>query len=98
MSAPATPRARELMSHLGGNVQRLRLKRGWTQEHLAEVMGLDLSYAQRVERGQINLTLGSLAAFADALGVQPSALLKPGKPPVIKRGRPKAKRSRTPQP
>ena len=93
MSAPATPRARELMLQLGGNVQRLRLKRGWTQEQLAEVMGLDLSYTQRVERGEINLTLGSLANFADALGVLPGALLRAGRPPLIKRGRPKTKRA-----
>jgi transcriptional regulator with XRE-family HTH domain len=93
MSAPASLRARELMLQLGGNVQRLRLKRGWTQEYLAELASLDLSYAQRVERGEINLTLSSLANFAIALGVQPGALLRAGKPPVIKRGRPKVKRT-----
>ena len=92
MSAPASLRARELMLQLGGNVQRLRLKRGWTQEYLAELAGLDLSYSQRVERGEINLTLSSLANFADALGVQPGVLLRAGKPPMIKRGRPKSKR------
>lgn len=80
------------MKHLGGNVQRLRQRRGWTQEYLAEVTDLDLSYTQRVERGQVNATLGTLATFADALGVTPSALLRPGKPPVITRGRPSAKR------
>jgi transcriptional regulator with XRE-family HTH domain len=84
------------MMHVGGNVQRLRAKRGFTQEHLAELTGLDLSYTQRVERGSINLTIGSLATFADALGVQPMALLRPGKPPQIKRGRPKIKRARQP--
>ncbi|HEY3253899.1 MAG TPA: helix-turn-helix transcriptional regulator [Polyangiaceae bacterium] len=81
------------MLQLGGNVQRLRLKRGWTQEYLAELAGLDLSYTQRVERGEINVTLSSLANFADALGVQPGVLLRAGKPPVIKRGRPKTKRA-----
>jgi transcriptional regulator with XRE-family HTH domain len=80
------------MKHLGGNVQRLRQKRGWTQEHLAEVTNLDLSYTQRVERGEVNATLGTLTTFADALGVSVSALLRPGKPPVITRGRPSAKR------
>lgn len=93
MSAPASTRARELMLQLGGNVQRLRLKRGWTQEYLAELARLDLSYAQRVERGEINVTLSSLANFADAFGVQPGMLLRAGKPPVIKRGRPKVKRA-----
>jgi transcriptional regulator with XRE-family HTH domain len=97
MPAPASPRALELMLQLGGNVQRLRLKRGWTQEHLAELAGLDLSYAQRVERGEVNLTLSSLANFADALGVQPGVLLRAGKPPVIRRGRPRAKRTELPQ-
>ena len=81
------------MLQLGGNVQRLRLKRGWTQEYLAELAVLDLSYTQRVERGEINVTLSSLANFADALGVQPGVLLRAGKPPVIKRGRPKSKRA-----
>lgn len=76
-------------------MQRLRLKRGWTQEYLAELAVLDLSYAQRVERGEINVTLSSLANFADALGVQPGVLLRAGKPPVIKRGRPKTKRAAT---
>lgn len=94
MAAPPNPRTRELMLHLGGNVQRLRVKRGWTQEYLAELTGLDLSYTQRVERGLVNLTIGSVAVFADALGVLPSALLRSGKPPLIKRGRPKAKRPR----
>ena len=84
------------MLQLGGNVQRLRLKRGWTQEHLAEAAELDLSYAQRVERGEVNLTLSSLANFADALGVAPGVLLRAGKPPVIRRGRPKAKRAELP--
>ena len=92
MAAPPSPRARALMLQLGGNVQRLRLKRGWTQEYLAEVASLDLSYAQRVERGEINVTLSTLANFADAFGVQPGILLRAGKPPVIKRGRPKTKR------
>jgi transcriptional regulator with XRE-family HTH domain len=81
------------MLYLGGNVQRLRLKRGLTQEHLAELAIVDLSYAQRVERGEINVTLSGLANFADALGVQPGVLLRAGKPPVIKRGRPRTKRA-----
>lgn len=83
------------MLQLGGNVQRLRLRRGWTQEYLAELASIDLSYAQRVERGEINVTLSSLANFADAFGVQPGQLLRAGKPPLIKRGRPKAKHDKT---
>jgi transcriptional regulator with XRE-family HTH domain len=78
------------MQLLGGNVQRLRRKKRLTQQALAELAGLDLSYTQRVERGQVNVTLGTLVTFADAFGVAPGALLKPGKPPVVRRGRPPA--------
>jgi len=95
MPAPASRRAQEVIKHLGGNVQRLRQKRGYTQERLAEMTSLDLSYTQRVERGQVNVTLGTLVTFADALEVLPAALLKPGKGPVISRGRPPNKRRRT---
>ncbi|MFZ5897063.1 MAG: helix-turn-helix domain-containing protein [Myxococcota bacterium] len=94
MPAPASRRAQEVIKHLGGNVQRLRQKRGLTQERLAEMTSLDLSYTQRVERGQINVTLGTLVTFADALEVPPAALLRPGKGPVITRGRPTTKRRR----
>ncbi len=76
------------MQQLAGNVQRLRQKRRLTQQALAELAGLDLSYTQRVERGQVNVTLGTLVTFADALGVAPAALLKLGRAPVIRRGRP----------
>ncbi|MDQ2643442.1 MAG: helix-turn-helix domain-containing protein [Myxococcota bacterium] len=88
MPAPANRRAREVMQQLGGNVQRLRRKKRLTQQALAELASLDLSYTQRVERGQVNVTLGTLVTFADALGVAPGALLKPGKAPVVRRGRP----------
>jgi transcriptional regulator with XRE-family HTH domain len=91
MPAPANQRAREFILQLGGNLQRVRIRLGWTQEYLAELTGFDLSYAQRVERGQVNITVATLIAFADALGITPAALLRRGNPPIIKRGRPKTK-------
>jgi transcriptional regulator with XRE-family HTH domain len=45
-------------------VRKLRLRRGWTQEHLAELTGLSVRSIQRLERGQTCSleTLNSLAA------------------------------------
>jgi transcriptional regulator with XRE-family HTH domain len=91
MPAPTNRRAQEFILQLGGNLQRARIRRGWTQEYLAELTGFDLSYTQRVERGQINITIATLIAFADVFGVTPAALLRRGSPPIITRGRPKAK-------
>ncbi|CAM4169684.1 XRE family transcriptional regulator [Vibrio agarivorans] len=33
-------------------IRKLRLKRGWTQEQLAELSGLSIRTVQRIERGQ----------------------------------------------
>jgi transcriptional regulator with XRE-family HTH domain len=45
-------------------VRKLRLQRGWTQEHLAELAGLSVRSIQRIERGgAVGLeTINSLAA------------------------------------
>jgi XRE family transcriptional regulator, regulator of sulfur utilization len=45
-------------------VRKLRLQRGWTQEHLAQVSGLSVRSIQRIERGSaLSLeTANSLAA------------------------------------
>jgi len=45
-------------------VRKLRLQRGWTQEHLAELAGLSTRSIQRIERGRKGSleTLNALAA------------------------------------
>ncbi|NQZ83214.1 MAG: 2TM domain-containing protein [Colwellia sp.] len=45
-------------------VRKLRLQRGWSQEHLAELTGLNARTIQRVERGNLPSleTLNSLAS------------------------------------
>ena len=39
----------------GANVRRERLRRGWTQEYLAELSGLATRNLQKIEAGQINI-------------------------------------------
>jgi transcriptional regulator with XRE-family HTH domain len=60
---------------LGANIRRLRLKRGWSQEHLAEISGLHRTYVSGVERGVRNPTLSIIVQIADALKLPPAALL-----------------------
>jgi transcriptional regulator with XRE-family HTH domain len=59
----------KLLKRIGGNVRALRLKRGFTQAVLAEEAGYDDRFIQYVEAGRRNLTVDSLGALADALGV-----------------------------
>lgn len=78
----------EFLQSIAANVRRTRLRRGLTQEALAESAGQDLSYLQRVERGATNLSVGVLLALANALDVTPGLLVRTAHLPPVKRGRP----------
>lgn len=61
---------------LGRAVRRLRGEAGFpSQEAFADGAGLHRTYAGKVERGEVNLSLDSLERLARALGVSPGTLL-----------------------
>ena len=64
-----------LRSTLGTHVRAERLRRGITQERLAEHLGVTPRYLAAIERGERNLTLDSIEALAAQLGVDPHSLL-----------------------
>ena len=53
----------------------LRKNRGFSQEQFAEQCGLHRTYIGAIERGERNITLGTLEKFARALNVRPETLL-----------------------
>jgi transcriptional regulator with XRE-family HTH domain len=55
---------------IGVNLRRIRTARGWSQERLSDKSFLDQDYVGRVERGQVNVSVDSLAKIAKALGVE----------------------------
>lgn len=65
------PRSRdhELLRALGERVARARTERGWTQERLAEAIGIEPVTLSRWETGDRALSISALAAIADKLGV-----------------------------
>ncbi|MEQ1616099.1 MAG: helix-turn-helix transcriptional regulator [Hyphomicrobiaceae bacterium] len=63
---------------VGENVRRIRLKKGLTQEHLAEVSGLSQQYISGLESGRRNPTIVTLYIVAQALGAAPIELLSGG--------------------
>ena len=64
-----------LKHRVGRNVRDLRSARGLTQERLAENLGCTPRYLAGIERGERNLTLDTLDALADRLGVDGLTLL-----------------------
>ncbi len=61
---------------LGKAAREYRLKKGLTQQEVADKCGLDISYVGGIERGQRNPTLGVIHGLASVLGVKASDLLK----------------------
>lgn len=61
---------------VGGNVRRLRIERGLTQEQLAFEAGIDLTYEGGIERGKRNPSLMVMVGIAEALGVSLCDLLR----------------------
>jgi transcriptional regulator with XRE-family HTH domain len=53
---------------VGEEIRRARLEHNLTQKDVAERLGAAPAYISAVEAGRENLTLGSLARIADALG------------------------------
>jgi transcriptional regulator with XRE-family HTH domain len=78
-----------LIRDVGRRVAELRRDAGWTQAELAATADVSLKYIQRIEAGDANLTLRSLAKIANTFSVSVPALLEkpssrqagPGRPP-----------------
>ncbi len=60
---------------VGGNVRRLRLSRGLTQEQLAFDAQIDLTYLGGIERGRRNPSLLVMDRLARSLSVEVVALV-----------------------
>lgn len=61
---------------VGGNVRKLRIDRGLTQERLAFASELDLTYIGGIERGRRNPSLLVMARIAEALDAPLADLIK----------------------
>ena len=61
---------------LGKNIKKLRERKSWTQEELAEKANLHISYIGQIERGLRYPSLKVLFKIADALEVKISELFK----------------------
>jgi transcriptional regulator with XRE-family HTH domain len=65
-----------LYRQLGATVRRLRLEHGWSQDVMADRSGLHRAHIGEIERGQTNVTLGTLKTIADTFKVRITDLLK----------------------
>lgn len=61
---------------VGKTIQRLRQKRGLTQEQLSGLAALDRTHYSKIERGLRSPTLETIFKIAFALDMQPHELIQ----------------------
>ena len=66
----------DTLKRFGEKVREIRIKKGLSQEQLAELSGLHRTYISSLELGKRNVSLINIFALAKALGVTPDKLLK----------------------
>ena len=61
---------------LGDNIRRIRKAKGWSQRFLAERIGTDASYINRIKTGKINPSVATIEPIADCLECSIDYLVK----------------------
>ena len=56
-----------VLKQIGKNIQKIRMKKGYTQETFSELMGVSWSYVAKIESGILNLSLGKITELANYL-------------------------------
>jgi len=75
-SAAAEAAPNDLQVLFGDNMRAARAKAGLTLRQMADLSGHTFQYLGKVERGQTNLTLGTMRDVAKVLGCEVSRMLR----------------------
>ncbi len=67
---------RTTQQKIGKQLRDIRTAKGWTQEKLEELSGLDRTYISDIERGIRNPSVKSIERLAKALKIRAAELLK----------------------
>lgn len=63
-----------ILINFGKNLRLTRLEKGFTQEQLANELGIEISQISRIERGVINTSITTLYSISKVLNVNVSEL------------------------
>lgn len=67
-------RNKRVLLKFGHHLKSIRLAKGLSQEELCFKAGLSKNQIGNIERGEVNVTLSTIVAVADALGMSVSDL------------------------
>ena len=76
MPTPSKHSRHPVLTALGAAIRRRRKEKGFSQEELAQMVGMDRSYMGQVERGDNSVALLPLASIAKALDTSLTRLME----------------------
>lgn len=65
----------EFLKLIGKNIRMEREKAMLTQEQMAELNGIDYKYYQKIEYGEVNITIRTLYKICEKLKINPKQIL-----------------------
>ena len=65
---------REFLELIGNNLKKERIKQELNQEKFAEMSDIDYKYYQRIEAGNVNITMKTLYKLSESLKIDPVEL------------------------
>lgn len=65
-----------VMKAFGKHLKSIRIAKGLSQERLSILANIPLSQMGRIERGEVNTTISSIYALADALNINAKELFE----------------------
>lgn len=66
----------EILKQFGRNVKAERIRKGLTQEALAEKIGVNREYISKIERGNANMSLKKIVNLTNFIGADIKDILK----------------------
>ena len=69
-------RNNKFIKAFGDNLRKIRIRKGMSQETLAMSADMERSQVARIERGEINTTISTVLAIANALEVEVTDLFR----------------------
>jgi len=68
--------SKDILKKFGDRVREERLKKGYSQEAFADIIGVHRTYVGMIERAEKNITLKNIEKFSKALDISISKLLE----------------------
>ena len=69
-------KGQDILKQFGRNIKAERIRLGYSQETLAEKMGVNREYISRIERGLQNMSLLKITSLANYIGTDIHNLLR----------------------